>query len=168
LEHSYRSLVAEFASQGERLVPFTLSFRYEPFDALLRKLSDNASGVDIPEGFVANSSYWLVDDESRIVGVSNLRHALTPALRIEGGHIGYGIRPSLRRRGYGVEILRQSLARAGGLGLEKVLLTCGKDNIGSVRVILANGGKLESEEFYPPRGEVLQRYWIDVPRDRPR
>jgi predicted acetyltransferase len=61
-----------------------------------------------------------------------------------------------------VEILRQSLARAGGLGLEKVLLTCGKDNIGSVRVILANGGKLESEEFFPPRNEVLQRYWIDV------
>ena len=146
-------------------MPFTLSFQYEPFDALLKKLSDNAEGVGIPEGFVANSSYWLVDDEAGIVGVSNLRHVLTPALRLEGGHIGYGIRPSLRRRGYGVEILRHSLAKAAALGLKRVLLTCGKDNIGSVRVILANGGKLESEEFHPPRNEVLQRYWIDLAHD---
>jgi predicted acetyltransferase len=64
-----------------------------------------------------------------------------------------------------VEILRHSLAKAAALGLKKVLLTCGKDNIGSVRVILANGGKLESEEFYPPRNEVLQRYWIDLAHD---
>ena len=64
-----------------------------------------------------------------------------------------------------MEILRHFLAKAGALGLKKVLLTCGKDNIGSVRVILANGGKLESEEFYPPRNEVLQRYRIGLRDD---
>lgn len=162
LERSYRSLIGEFTSRGERLVPFTLSFEHEIFDELLKQLSDNARGIGIPEGFVANSSFWLVHDNSEIVGVSNLRHELTPALRLEGGHIGYGIRPSLRRQGYGVEILRQTLSRAKALGLQKVLLTCGKENIASAKSILANGGVLDSEAFYPPRNEVLQRYWIDL------
>jgi predicted acetyltransferase len=91
-----------------------------------------------------------------------LRHKLTPALRVEGGHIGYGVRPSLRGKGFGSEILRQTLFRAKSLGLTKVLLTCGKNNIASAKVIVANGGVLESEAYYPPRDEVLQKYWINL------
>jgi len=162
LEHSYRSLIEEFTSRGEKLVPFTLSFEYKRFDELLKTLSDNSRGIGIPDGFVANSSFWLVRDESEIVGVSNLRHELTSALRLEGGHIGFGIRPSLRRKGFGAQILRQTLLRAKSLGLKRVLLTCGKGNIASANVILANGGVLDSEAFYPPRNEVLQKYWIDL------
>ena len=162
LEHSYRSLVEEFTSRGEKLVPFTLSFEYNTFDELLGTLSDNARGIGLPDGFVAHSSFWLVRDKSEIVGVSNLRHKLTPALQLEGGHIGIGIRPSLRRKGFGVQILSQTLSRARSLGLKKVLLTCGKDNIASAKAILANGGVLDSEAFYAPRDEVLQRYWIDL------
>jgi len=161
-ESSYRSLVEEFTSRGERLVPFTLAFEYEQFGDFLMKLRDNSRGIGIPEGFVANSSHWLVSDNFQLIGVSNLRHELTPALRLEGGHIGFGIRPSLRGKGFGVEILRQTLSRAKSLGLIKVLLTCGKENVASCKVIVANGGVLASEEFYPPRNEVLQKYWIDL------
>jgi predicted acetyltransferase len=161
LEVSYRGLLKELSSRSEQLIPFPLSFPYENFDALITRLDDNARGRGLPDGFVPHSTYWLVAD-SEIVGVSNLRHSLTPALRKEGGNIGYGVRPSARRQGYGTELLRCTLLKASELGLSKVLLTCGKGNIGSVNVIAANGGVLDSEEFLPQRNEVVQRFWIHL------
>lgn len=162
LEDSYRRLIEEIASRRERPVPFTLSFEYEKFNDLLKRLKENSMGIGVPNGFVPNSSFWLVRDDSEIVGVSNLRHELTPALRVEGGHIGYSVRPSLRGKGFGSEILRLTLSRAKSLGLARVLLTCGKGNVASAKVILANGGVLESEAFYPARNEILQKYRIDL------
>src|SRR5690606_39005261 len=94
-----------------------------------------------------------------VVGVSNLRHRLTDALRIEGGHIGYGIRPTARGRGLGREILRLTLAQARRRGIDAVLLTCAKANAASAAVIAANGGRLAAEEFIASRGEVVQRWW---------
>src|ERR1035437_9845292 len=102
---SYCNLVAEFLANGEPLVPFTLGFESTNFDALLAKLDACARGVGIPEGFVAHSTFWLVRDGTEVVGVSNIRHSLTPSLRREGGNIGYGIRPSVRRKGYATAIL---------------------------------------------------------------
>jgi predicted acetyltransferase len=157
---SYRGLVAEFLSAGEKLVPFTLAFEHHDFDAFLYRLNACAQGIELPDGFVPHSTFWLVRDESEVVGVSNIRHSLTPALRREGGNIGYGIRPSARRRGLGIAILRQSLDRAVELGLTQVLLTCGKQNVASAKSITRNGGILDSEEYLPDRGEIVQRYWI--------
>jgi len=162
---SYRDLVAEFAAADEKFVPFVLSFEHADFDALLAKLDECARGVGLPDGFVAHSTYWLVRGSSEVVGVSNVRHALTATLRREGGNIGYGIRPSARRQGYGSAILRMSLNKAATLGLTRVLVTCAKANIGSSKVILRNGGVLESEEFLPERGELVQRYWIESGRN---
>ena len=160
LRESYRGLVAEFVANGDSLVPFTLAFGNADFDAFLSKLSDCSAGVGLPNGFVAHSTFWLVRDSDTVVGVSNVRHSLTPALCREGGNIGYGIRPSARRQGLGVAILQQSLARAAELGLSRVLVTCGKQNLASARTILRNGGVLESEEYLASRGEVVQRYWV--------
>ena len=159
---SYRSLVSEFVERGEKLVPFVLEFEHTDFDALLRKLADCSRGVGLPEGFVPHSTYWLVRQGTDVVGVSNIRHSLTPGLRREGGNIGYGVRPSARAKGFGTEILRQSLSRAYQIGLGKVLLTCGKANAGSVKVIIRNGGIFESEEYLPERGEIVQRYSIEI------
>lgn len=160
---SYRTLVAEFTTGDEKLVPFTLAFPHDDFAAMLEKLAAFARGVGLPEGFVAHSTFWLVENGAEVVGVSNLRHTLNAALRREGGNIGYGISPSARRRGFATELLRLTLLRASDIGLTKVLLTCGKVNVASVRTILRNGGVLESEEFLPERGEIMQRYWIEVP-----
>lgn len=165
---SYRSLVVEWVASGQALVPFTLAFEHADLDALIAKLQDCAQGVGVPTGFVAHSTFWLIRGETEVVGVSNIRHSLTPALRREGGHIGYGIRPSARRLGYGNAILRHSLRRAADLGLARVLITCGKQNIASAKAIIRNGGVLESEEYLADRGEVVQRYWIDnAPLIRP-
>jgi predicted acetyltransferase len=160
LRDSYRSLVAEFVASGDPLVPFTLGFENVDFDAFLSRLNDCALGAGVPNGFVAHSTFWLVRDRTEVVGVSNIRHSLTPALRREGGCIGYGIRPTFRRQGLGVAILRQSLRRAAELGLSRVLVTCGIQNVASARTIMRNGGVLESEEYLADRDEIVQRYWI--------
>jgi len=157
---SYRGLVSEIISAGETFVPFVLKFEHDDFSAFLRRLADCALGIDLPKGFVAHSTYWLVSGAT-VVGVSNIRHSLTDSLRREGGNIGYGIRPSARRRGFGTTILQKSLNRAAQLGMTRVLVTCGKDNVGSAKVIIRNGGLLESEEYLPARGEIVQRYWIE-------
>ena len=125
------------------------------------RLDDCSRGVGIPEGFVAHSTFWLVRNGTEVVGVSSLRHSLTPMLLREGGNIGYGIRPSARGQGFGTEILRRTLelmspaATAG-----EALVTCDKANVASARVILGNGGVLDSEIFLEERGVLLQRYWI--------
>ena len=160
LHDAYRALVTEFVANGDALVPFTLGFDNTNFDAFLSKLADCANGVGVPDGFVAHSTFWLVRDGTEVVGVSNIRHALTPALLREGGSIGYGIRPTARRQGLGTAILRLSLLRAAALGVSRVLVTCGKQNVASAGVIVRNGGVLESEEYLADRGEVVQRYWI--------
>ncbi len=161
LRDSYRALVAEFVAYGDALVPFTLSFDHADFDAFLTRLADCAKGVGVPDGFVPHSTLWLVRDWTEVVGVSNIRHSLTPALLREGGSIGYGIRPSARRQGLGTAILRLSLLKAAELGVPRALVTCGKQNVASAGVIVRNGGVLESEEYLADRGEVVQRYWIN-------
>ena len=159
---SYRGMVAEVAAAGEKPVPFVLAFEHDDFDALLARLEDCARGVGVPPGFVAHSTYWLVRDRTEVVGVSNIRHALTESLRREGGNIGYGIRPGARRQGLAIAILRASLVRAAELGLDRVLVTCAKANVGSARSIVRNGGVLESEVYLDDRGEIVQRYWIET------
>ncbi len=160
LAHSYRELVREFVDRGEPLIPFTLEFAHDDFAALVSRLEACSRGEGLPAGFVAHSTFWLVDDAGEVVGVSNLRHALTEKLRIEGGNIGYGVRPSARRRGHASELLRRTLDEARRLGLEEVLLTCAKTNTGSIATIRACGGRFDSEEFVAARGEVVQRYWV--------
>ncbi|MEO8305670.1 MAG: GNAT family N-acetyltransferase [Betaproteobacteria bacterium] len=155
LQDSYRSLVSEVLRLEEDLVPFVLKFDHHDFDAMLARLAECSRGIGLPTGFVPHSTFWLVRDGIEVVGVSNIRHSLNPMLRREGGNIGYGIRPSARRQGFGVEILRQSLRRAADIGIANALVTCGKANVGSVPVI---GGVLESEEYLPDRGEIVQRY----------
>ncbi|MCL4689559.1 MAG: GNAT family N-acetyltransferase [Burkholderiales bacterium] len=156
---SYRAHVREFTDRGEPLAPFPLSFANENFGAFLALLAGCEQGIGIPPGFVPHSTFWLVEG-GEVVGVSNLRHRLTDALRVEGGHIGYGIRPTARGRGLGREILRLTLAEARRRGIESVLLTCAKANAASAAVIAANGGRLASEAFIASRGEVVQRWWI--------
>ena len=158
---SYRALVAEFKAKGEELIPFPLSFPNENFEAFVAQLSAAAHGIGIPADFVPNSTFWLLDG-SAVVGVSNLRHRLTPKLLEEGGHVGYGIRPSARGRGLGKAILALTLREAARRGIDRALLTCAKANAASAAVIAANGGELESESFVERRGEFVQRWWIEV------
>ena len=159
-ETTYLGFIEEFRSRGEELIPFPLRYPREDFPALILRLNAESQGLGFLEGFVPHSSYWLVDEQQGIVGVANLRHTLNAKLLKEGGHIGYGIRPSCRQKGLGTLILRETLGKAKSKGLSEVLLTVAKHNTASVRVITNNGGQYDSEEFLPERGCVVQRYWI--------
>jgi predicted acetyltransferase len=80
----------------------------------------------------------------------------------EGGHIGYGVRPSERGKGYGTEVCRRTLEAARGLGLARVLITCDTDNPASARIIEKNGGVLENEVRSRETGKMKRRYWVTL------
>ncbi len=92
------------------------------------------------------SELWFCDRRAYI-GAVNVRHELTRELRRIGGNIGYHVVPSLRRRGHGTEMLAQALVFCREeVGLDEVLVTCAEGNLGSRRVIEANGGELAEVE----------------------
>ncbi|MCA1218337.1 GNAT family N-acetyltransferase [Streptomyces sp. 8L] len=105
------------------------------------------------EGWVPCTHLWFVDGD-RFLGRLSIRHRFTPFLLEFGGHIGYSVRPSARRRGHATAMLRESLPVARGLGLDPVLVTCDATNVASRKVIEAAGGRFEDQ-----RGEKL-RYWV--------
>ena len=132
--------------------------------AFVLRCAEEAAGRTITPDRVPQSVFILTriapDGSRAALGVSKLRHSLTPALEDAGGHIGYRIRPDERGKGYGTQILALTLPHARDLGLARVLLTCDADNIRSARVIMANGGVLVSEGHSPLRGARVCRYWI--------
>ena len=102
-------------------------------------------------------------DDNKIVGMLNIRHKLTDAMLEFAGHIGYGIRPTERQKGYNKINLYLGLIKAKEeFNLDKVMLGCSADNIGSDKTIKALGGVLEKSEVDPMDGELTNVYWIDV------
>ena len=119
-----------------------------------------------PGGLVPATQYIFVrETDDKVVGMLQIRHSLdNDTLRDYGGHIGYSVLPSERRKGYAKAMLRAALPECRRLGLDRVLITCYAGNEGSRRTILANGGKYESTVRWEEKDETLERYWIDVPK----
>lgn len=113
------------------------------------------------EGMVPDSTFFCLDEErNMMVGAVNIRHGLNDHLLKFGGHIGDGIRPSERRKGYATQMIGLALKECKALGIRRVLMVCDKENTGSAKSIMNNGGILENE--IENDGKVHQRYWIDV------
>jgi len=108
------------------------------------------------------TTFWLVRDDQMILGESRLRHALTPALEAFGVHIGYVIRTSQRRKGYGTLILKLTLEIASAIGIQRVRVKCDTDNIGFALIIERNGGILSGYSVNPRNGKRISQYWIEV------
>ena len=121
----------------------------------LRRQSDPSIPVD--QGRV-HATYWWITDGETYLGAISLRHRLTDFLLNAGGHIGYGIRPSARRRGFAGWALGAVLPEAKDIGLDRVLVTCHEDNVASAKVIEHNGGQLEDTRD-TELGRT-RRYWI--------
>jgi len=106
-----------------------------------------------PEGYVPATTLWWVEGETYLARIA-IRHELTPSLLEQGGHIGYDVRPSARRRGHATAMLHAALPLASRLGIGSALVTCDHDNVGSRKVIEACGGRFEDR-----RADKL-RYWV--------
>lgn len=106
-----------------------------------------------PEGYVPATTLWWVEGDTYLARIA-IRHELTPWLLEQGGHIGYDVRPSARRRGHATAMLRAALPVAHRLGISSALVTCDHDNLGSRKVIEACGGVLDDR-----RADKL-RYWV--------
>ena len=161
MQDAYMGFLADFAQAGETQIDGTGVNAKGDFDSFFRRQKDYARGVNLPDGLVPASTFWLVRKDE-VFGVCNIRHRLIEKLRDFGGHVGYSIRPSERNKGYGTLMLKLMLGKARELGIDRVLVTCDKGNTASQRVILKNGGVLESESYSEQAGRVTQRYWIDL------
>lgn len=100
--------------------------------------------------------------DHKLLGLLQVRHFFNDYLEKYGGHIGYSIRPSERRKGYAKEMLRMALPLCRQLGLERVLITCIDGNTGSEKTILANGGVYEFTVHEPNENVELKRFWITL------
>ncbi len=130
---------------------------YHDFDNYLHNLEikeDNGK-------YVPDSTFFALDIKRNIfVGAVNIRHYLNEKLLKDGGHIGDGIRPSERRKGFGTEMIRLALLECKKLGIDNVLMVCDKENIASKKTIINNGGKKEEQDFIDDN--EIERYWIKI------
>lgn len=117
----------------------------------------------VPQGWVPATQYMLVREKDlKIVGMIQIRHFFNAYLERYGGHIGYSVAPSERRKGYATQMLKMALVKCRELKIDKVLITCISGNEGSKRTILKNGGTYESIVYESGEGVNLERYWIDL------
>ena len=156
---TWRTCVGEFGEEfrhgsGESMVAGFGPDR-PTFDALLEVIRTEADPTAaLAHGRVPCDYFW-VTHEATMIGFLALRHSIdTEFLRTRGGHIGYSIRPAYRRQGHGSRALGLALPRARALGLDKVLLTCDEQNVGSARTIESQGGVFENVI------DGKRRYWI--------
>ena len=148
-------MLADFEAAGSRQDGFFggVDFVYEDW---LETIQLAEAGLGLPEGFVPYIQLISFAADGQAVGFLNLRLRLNDYLLQEGGHIGYSIRPSQRRKGLAKLQLKLGLAEARKQGLERVLITCDEDNEASRRTILSAGGVYENTI------DRSQRYWIDL------
>jgi predicted acetyltransferase len=131
------------------------------FGGYVQTLLNEEVGRDLPDGRVPCTHRWLVSPNGEVVGVTRLRHNVdTPFLAESGGHVGFDVAPSYRRRGYGHLALAVALHEARQLKLERVLLYAAEDNAPSRAVIEGAGGELERVFFSDYWNESLCKYWV--------
>ena len=157
-KQAWKQLKRECKQAGEKY------FHSKTYRQFLSRCRAHEIGQRLPdEPHVPITLYFLMrDDSPKIIGFTDIRHHLNDFLLNDlGGHVGYVIAPSERRKGYATQQLRLALEICRGMGINPVLIPCLKENIASAKVIQKNGGVLEDERV-SGEGKVFQRYWIEV------
>ena len=143
--------------------------RYETFEEWYVNVCNAIRGKDIKKGWVPSTTYLAIsEDTKKLVGMVDIRHRLNTFLSNYGGHIGYSVRPSERRKGFGKEMLKEALLICRDMRLDNVLVTCIKGNVASEKIIKANGGFFDKEVPYhgefPFDDVIIKHYWINLNR----
>ncbi len=163
---TYIDAVKEFHKHGsdndstDHYLKFDLGRIDEQFDELINSLMDSHNEINIKEGRVPDTQYWIIDENEKYCGRISLRHRLTEKLSVRGGHIGYDVIPSERGKNYATKALALCLKEAKQMGLNEVLLTCDDNNVPSIKTIESNGGILKDK--LPHEGTVTRRYHITL------
>jgi len=160
-ENAFNLAVSEFKNNEPG---WEFAFKYEQtliFSDYVQMLERWALGRDLPDKFAPNTFLVGVIGK-RIIGRVSIRHVLNDYLSSVGGHVGYGVIPSERRKGYGSKILNLALPVAASLGISRLLLTCDDDNPGSIKVIENNGGVFENLIQDTNSMKMKRRYWIEL------
>ena len=160
----YNEMMKEWCDSNTQIAPWFLDKPFntiEEFADFIQMLDQTELGNQ-DKRFCSATSYFVIDENDKLIGAASLRHYLT----VEGfntwGHIGYGVRPSQRRKGYGTKILKLTLEEAKKKKIYKVLMGAHKSNKGSCKVIENCNGILENEVNDPDNiNETINRYWID-------
>lgn len=156
-EEKYKSFLEDWQTSDKRIVPFSATPRENDFKELVKLWQEDETKLAVERGFVPSET-WFLEDKGKLLGAINIRHYLNDHLKQIGGHIGYGVVPSERKKGYAMLMMTLIKPRLKALELEKVLLTCDLDNAGSNRVIQKSGGLLEVSREYD--GKMINMYWI--------
>lgn len=156
--------IQEFLDYGSDINGVGGLDRYlDNYEEWLVKLEEDRVRVPSEEKVPADTYFLVRENDNRIIGMINIRHCLNRNLRIIGGHIGYSIRPSERRKGYNKVNLYLGLLRCQELGIDEVLMDCDAKNLGSAKTMQALGGKMIREWHEPDIYKTyLQDYTIDV------
>jgi len=160
-EASFRACVEECRHDDP---PHDFAFHFDEaadFSSYVRLVDCWSRGECLPPKFVPGAFLVAVVEEV-VVGRVSIRYQLNDYLLRLGGHVGYVVAPSFRRKGYATEMLRQTLPIARSAGLKRILVTCDDDNIASQRVIELNGGVLENVVWEEGLHVPKRRYWIDL------
>lgn len=158
----YKEMLREWLADGSRLAPWTVSLPFESesdFAALVHRCEEVERGENLG-GYAASSTWWLYDEQqNKLIGVCNLRHWLNDSDGQLWGHIGYGIRPSERRKGYATLALKQMLTEAKRLGISEVLLGAYSSNVASWKTMERCGAQFLRcilEDPSDPQSEIRQ------------
>jgi predicted acetyltransferase len=135
----------------------------ESWAEYVARLERYRHGVDVPERFVP-ATFLAAEVDGELVGRVSIRHRLNDVLATWGGHIGYAVRPAYRRTGYATDMLRQALEVATDLGLERVMVCCADENVGSATVIERCGGVLDAVIPANSEHSTTRQYWIRLER----
>lgn len=138
------SYIEEHYSHNENSLSASNMLTSTNYEDWVKRIHQN---VNIPDEVWGKSYTYLVfNDNKKLIGLLSIRYDLNEELVQKYGHIGYGVRPSERQKGYATKMLEYALKECKKLGMNKVILGCYKENIGSAKTILKNGGKLIREE----------------------
>lgn len=155
----YEAMMDEWEAFGGRLNPGALR-RYSnkrqknvSFEEWLEWIEEDRNTIQ--------DLYFLLKD-NHIIGAISIRFKRTLQDVGTDGHTGYGIRPSERRKGFAAIMLSLALPIMKEYGINPVVITCAKENVGSAKTIIKNGGKLMNEVIDPDNGELVQIYYIDL------
>ncbi len=150
----------DFLNNGDELHGTAGLLKAKSFEAWLKAIHDNNKEETVRDGLVPATTFLAVNENDDIVGMIDVRHRLSDYLAKVGGHIGYSINKVYRRQGAATKMLALALEECKKLNIQNVMITCDKENIGSAKTIINNGGVMENE--VPDEGRITQRYFISL------